>query len=356
MNDPRNFQPRPALRAAAFRAFTLVELLVVIAIIGILVALLLPAVQSAREAARRTSCKNQMRQHGIAMMNFHDSHKSFPPGVGYDSNGTAATSDDIYHPFCVFTMPYMEEGSRFALYNQKVSWNKQPLAVLQQIATALPTWQCPSDEARFMLNAVNDGTNSADTKDAKGSYGLNYGSFRYNDSYDDQALTGQTAAFDPQKDENRGVFFFVNRGSGATAVRKGFGAKISQITDGTSKTLAMMELIQAPSEDPGMVDRRGRIWNGEVATTYQVMTQFTPNSSEGSSDRGTCIDRPDQGLPCLTSGADATSYLTSRSRHPGGVNVVMCDASVQFISDDIDSLAWKSASTRNGGETVDLGL
>lgn len=323
-------------------AFTLVELLVVIAIIGILVALLLPAVQAAREAARRTACVNQMRQHGIALQNYHDVNGNLPPGA-FDEKNNAG--DRIVHPFVVYTMPYMEEGVKFSLYDFDLSWNKQDLVILEQLNDPLPTWQCPSDETFCMIETLADGTSSEQFDDCKGSYGLNWGTFQFNDQFDDIRINGVPAAFSARKDERRSPFF------------QNFGARLGQISDGTSKTLAMMEMLQAPSETIGEVDRRARLWNGETSGTYQLMTRYTPNSAtprspqDKSTDASQCVDRPDRDLPCFLN-TGAAAYLTSRSRHPGGVNVVLCDSSVHFINDNVDELIWLAASTRDGEETV----
>ncbi len=328
---------RRALRQPG--AFTLVELLVVIAIIGILVALLLPAVQTAREAARRMTCTNNLRQVGLAILNYESANREFPPGlVRQPENASGSGPGKLYHPFVVFTLPYLEEGAKFNLYDFDISWNEQPVVVLQQLRSPLPTYQCPSDTTRFMIQTSADSTNSDSFDDAKGSYGVNWGTFEYGDQYDDLFFTGTPAASTPRKDRRRAPF------------DANYGAKVSRITDGTSKTFALMEIIQAPSEGEG-VDRRGRIWN-HITGTYQVMTRFTPNSSETNSDRSICVNRPNQALPCLNSPVEARMYLTSRSRHSGGVNVVRCDASAEFITDDVDPLAWKAQSTCNGGEVV----
>jgi Protein of unknown function (DUF1559) len=136
-----------------------------------------------------------------------------------------------------------------------------------------------------------------------------------------------------------------------------WGAKISQISDGTSKTLAMLEMLQG--EDlPGTnsVDRRGRIWN-PVSGTYQVTAFFPPNDSSGW-DVSRCNNRPELAMPCQNTNAtpeyQARHLLTSRSRHPSGVWALMCDGSAQFVNDSINIIVWRSLSTMKDGEPASL--
>ena len=112
----------------------------------------------------------------------------------------------------------------------------------------------------------------------------------------------------------------------------------------------MMEMLQAPTEE-GKVDRRARIWN-HLSGTYQISTKLTPNSP--GRDLSGCFDRPEIGLPCSNTGAENSASLGSRSRHPGGVQVVMCDASAHYVTDDIDPITWKSLSSIDGGEVAQL--
>jgi type II secretory pathway pseudopilin PulG len=329
----------------------LVELLVVIAIIGVLVALLLPAIQAAREAARRSQCTNNLRQLGIALQNYHSGNKSFPPGdLGYRVPGNIAVNRASnmsptaagfipFTPHLVFMLPFLEESARFNLYDRKVDWDRQEATVLAQLNGPLPTYQCPSDTGQIMQATTGGPSGSVNFQDHKGNYGVCWGSFAYLDQYD-QTIQGAASNQFPftAEDHYRAPF------------GTGWGASIRQITDGTSNTIAMMEMIQAPSEE-GMVDRRARIWN-HISGTYQVSTQLPPNSIER--DRTVCANRPEIGLPCTNSAVENTSFITSRSRHAGGVQVVMCDASAHYVTDDIEPLVWKSLSSIDGGEVAQL--
>ena len=328
-------QGRVKFYTASRSAFTLVELLVVIAIIGILVALLLPAVQAAREAARRSSCANNMKQLGLATLNYESSFKRLPPG-----NLGHRDPDERFTPHLVFLLPFLEEGNKFALYNRDLDWNRQPLPVLEALRSPLPTYQCPSDEGQVMFEVQGggDGTNSDAFDDHKGNYGINWGQFAYLDQFD-QRVVGGNFNINTADDHRRAPYGM------------GWGARMSRITDGTSNTLNMMEMIQAPSEE-GQADRRARIWN-HVPGCYQVSTTNPPNSDREDAT-APCVDRPEQGLPCRQVGTENNMFITSRSRHSSGVQVVLCDGSVRFVTDDIDPLVWKAASSIDGGEVASL--
>jgi prepilin-type processing-associated H-X9-DG protein len=215
-----------------------------------------------------------------------------------------------------FVLPFIEERGRADLYDFKLNWDKQ-LAVVGQV---IPAYQCPSDTSQTMQLALGTGG------ERKGSYGLNWG----------QNITSTP--------------FLVARGKAPFAGQ--YGAKFAEITDGTSKTLMLMEMIQAPSDTGQAVDRRARIWNPSGGT-YQVFTKETPNSK--ADDVSTCADRPEIGLPCTNvSPVEATYTLVSRSRHVGGVTVAFCDGSVRFVTEDVDLAAWQAASSINLGETAVL--
>jgi prepilin-type N-terminal cleavage/methylation domain-containing protein/prepilin-type processing-associated H-X9-DG protein len=322
------------------RAFTLVELLVVIAIIGVLVALLLPAVQSAREASRRTQCSNQMRQLSIACHNFHDVNSRLPygaygrdvtdPNWAYPAANTPKWKPRT--PMVAFIMAYLEQTAIAGQWNLNVHYSQAPNNTL--IKTHFPLFDCPSD--------VRDKTGHPSTADLKGNFAINWGSWNFREQ------GGPTNGVPP-----------LNLGDelGRAPFAQDFGARFAQIADGTSNTLMWSEVLQAPwTQSPGMafVDRRGRMWNDDTFC-YQFSTRIPPNSPKG--DFGYC-DPVVAGTkyPCdptsvgLTSANAFQTYMAARSRHPGGVNATMCDGSLRFVSNNINLFAWVAASSMGAGE------
>jgi len=293
--------------------FTLIELLVVIAIIAVLIALLLPAVQSAREAARRIQCTNNMKQLGLALHSYHDVHGRFAPG----SITVAITpSKDYRQPFVTSLLPFVELGNVVNAFNYDLSFqtNQNDTSRL----TRLAVFDCPSDQKVLFIS--DNGGNS----DVKGSYGINWGQ----NTFGDPGLPAP---------------FAIN-----------YGASLAELVDGTSNTFLMAEVLQLPAP-PGaastVVDRRGRIWT-DLSTSYHINARNAPNSQVP--DYGVCGEQTDpRKAPCTRkTGTPGTHYLSSRSRHPGGVNVLLGDGSVRFIKDSISLASWKALSSRAGGEVL----
>jgi len=219
--------------ATSQRGFTLIELLVVIAIIAVLISLLLPAVQSAREAARRAQCVNNLKQLGLALHNYHDTQGQFPLGAVGRSPTTGLYPAGIQYrqPFCVAVYPYLEQGTIYASYNANVNFNSVDNATTRLVRVS--SWNCPSDESHvFNLG----GTFPTTVMDHKGSYGVNWGPTN-----------------------------FWNGGQKNAPFWIAYGASIAQISDGTSNTLAMMEMIQTPQANGQTpIDRRARLWNDDT--------------------------------------------------------------------------------------------
>ena len=305
-------------RLGGYRGFTLVELLVVIAIIGILVALLLPAVQAAREAARRTECINKLKQIGVAMHNYHNTHGSFPMGV----IGEYRFAPPQWPYFLHRLLPYLEQESLYEVYDVSKrlgDWRAPwPDPLHQPIAAFL----CPSD----MANPTHA------TVFGQGPYAnSNYlGIFSGMNDGDAEAESFFPAAFTSWQ---RAVFRY-NRVT-----------RIRDITDGTSSTMAVAEyLTGVEGYGPGMI--RGAFFTHRAGCQLLYVTQ-TPNSASPENfwnNADGCGDpannRPGDNLPCVV-GSNQENFASPRSRHSGGVNVLLADGSVHFKSDVIDLNNWR---------------
>ncbi|MCC7084015.1 MAG: DUF1559 domain-containing protein [Pirellulales bacterium] len=312
--------------------FTLVELLVVIAIIGILIALLLPAVQAAREAARRSSCSNNLKQLVLGCHNHISAHKRLPIGAKNNpSDYKGVTYGSNRQTWFVTLLPFIEEQAIFERYDQKLvgfsntNWfgngnSKGPNAPTSQI---IPTMLCPSD-----------GTGVFVRKTLRGNLILvNYLGF-FGDIAHDHGIESSVSLYATPPNQRHA--FGIN-----------FGASSKDFVDGMSKTLVLGEYLRGLEE--ASTDYRGAIYQDE-GTCSQLYTQFTPNTS--SPDviwPGYCANRPELNMPC-TSGYNETG--ASRSRHSGGVNVALGDGAVRFVSDMVDLKSWRALGTLQSGDTV----
>ncbi len=309
------------------RGFTLVELLVVIAIIGILVALLLPAVQAAREAARRMQCGNNLKQFGLALHNYHDTYKKFPP-----ASGPRSFSAQTY------LLPFMEQLN---LYNQidfNVSTNHANNAIPR--GTQLVIFNCPSDPLALMPAGW-----------AGSTYRVNLGSgilFGMPSTTSGNSNFGMPAPNGP---------FLPTR----------IYLSFADVLDGTSSTAALSE--------HGKGD-----FNQGISTPNDTFKPGTyPNTPDEAVTQCAAMDPlnlalqgvSDVGAPWLEA-YHSTSYYyhvgppnsrscmfppgriatTAKSKHPGGVQVTFCDGSARFVANTIDIRVWRGLGTRDQGESL----
>lgn len=318
------------------RGFTLVELLVVIAIIGILVGLLLPAVQAAREAARRMQCSNNLKQWGLGMHNHHSTFNRFPYG-----------SQNIRRRTYVVTLwPYMEQTTLFDQYDQNrdffVAPNNVPSTLNGLISAKVGYYYCPSDPNSSGIGQFWRGDVNWRTR-------LNYVVSQAR--WPERTLVGISEA------EALGLFRSHNT-SVANAPNPGaFGFK--SITDGSSNTLMMSEvLIPALDGSGGAADRdsRGDAINNSGDGRWAFHSSVTPNSSspDRNNDCGVNTNLPRQNLPCIVATGTTGVGIAARSRHAGGVSVLLADGSVQFVANTTDLVVWRSMATISNGEIAVL--
>jgi prepilin-type N-terminal cleavage/methylation domain-containing protein len=314
------------MRQPTRSAFTLVELLVVIAIIGILVALLLPAIQAARESARRTQCGNNLKQLAVAMHNYHDSLKQLPPAAvtwaGDPYPGPGAWYDG--HGWYSQMGPFIEQQAWFDMIDFKRSFsdavNDTPRRQM------IPVFACPSDGLK-----QNEWPSNTWAR-VRGNFAVNFGNTCY----------GQIA--------KGGVAFL---GAPFSYRRSG---TLAGITDGLSSTLMMGEILTCKDESGA--------WGGPISDLSTALGGqtfngwLTPNSPACDEANRVCC--PPQYLnknhccQIAPSNDVMQQSFALRSLHPGGVQVSLCDASIRFFGQDIDLALWRALTSARGGESIGL--
>lgn len=314
------------------RGFTLVELLVVIAIIGVLVALLLPAVQAAREAARRSQCTNKVKQIALAMHNHESSERALPVGGRTKSNPMPYPCPGQWNTdftWLPFIGPYIEEMAWYDGFDFEVCLSHANN--YQSRITKIPTFVCPSSAGFGLVDF--DHAQAARWARVRTNYVVNWGNTGF----------GQLP-----------VGSVVFGGAPFTFVRS---VKLKEITDGTSHTLFVSEAL-TPVESVNYAGPIGETSLNEGGQSFD--SWLTPNSSAPDISFRACPTQGDGGVNCQVdvgagglpnpqSGGNRQHYA-ARSAHPGGVIAAMCDGSVQFYTDEIDLQLWRALSTAKGGE------
>ncbi len=321
--------PRPS------RGFTLVELLVVITIIGILIALLLPAVQAAREAARRMQCSNNIRQLGIGLANYESAIGCFPPGAIWDARNHPRELYGGNGPrtnFHVHLFPYTEQANVYNALDWNVvgciwSDNNQNVTSLP-----LPNLLCPSDGlgGAFWRRDVSQGAGGTQNF-ARNNYYAVFSGMQMGDAF--------------SKDPTKRALFGPDMVTYA-----------SEIRDGLSNTMAMAEALTGKDDDG-----RGVAWADEpcgalvqtgAGQTANILTPNTPLPDICGNYNVWCTDPDLPNRPCNRTGETYHTNLAAaaRSMHPGGVNIVMVDGSVHFVADSVDPAAWRALGTIANGE------
>ena len=335
-------------------AFTLVELLVVIAIIGILMALLLPAVQAARESSRRSQCVNNMKQFGIACQNYHDVHKHLPFGKGPSYPGVPVYARWSQH---ALLLPWLEQQPLYDALDFRFPPATPGMA---GVVNFMPPFSNPGGQNNFASTRLvpvflcpSDGKQGPETWPGQNNYVANQGSWLCDrlDSADPNAITAPNEV-------QTGIFGYLS------------GVQFGSVQDGLSNTAFFSEKIRGtgapdPRSDMYIIPNQTSLlatWtacgsiNPLTATPLTSKWGFSWVMGENCCTQYNHVATPNQytcggiGFPGTMS--NMAMQVSPGSYHPAGVNVCMGDASVRFVPDAIELIVWRAMGTRQGNEAM----
>jgi prepilin-type N-terminal cleavage/methylation domain-containing protein/prepilin-type processing-associated H-X9-DG protein len=336
------------------RAFTLIELLVVIAIISVLIALLLPAVQSAREAARRAQCVNNLKQIGLALHHYEEAMSTFPPGYvsSIDRTVLDACNQDQENRHGVdlgtgwawgsMILPFLEQHPLYNSinFNLSVAYHQNDTCSL----TALTVYLCPTDPGPSIVPVFEDPPDPNNPGSYNGSHIVDYLSRgNYVGMYGIGELCSQSGALDSPNNNGMGPL-----GQHAGIFYRNSATRISAITDGTSNTIMVGERSHNLSYVT-WVARSIDGWLGKTSPIEGGTDKFNPSPEEcwtqimgpvGLEDGNRTINSPQ---------AHVEDYW---SLHPGGANMLFADGSVHFLKSSISPIPWRALATRGFSEVI----
>ena len=325
------------------RGFTLIELLVVISIIAVLIALLLPAVQQAREAARRVQCKNNLKQMGLALHNYLDTHSVLPPSFCFSTAGSWSVHGRI--------LPYMEQAAAYGRVRLDLDW-ANPINQATGVAQLkIPSYSCPSDPLsdRMHYAGPDEGNIRVHT------YGVNFGTWKI---YDPVTNSGGDGVFYPNSRTRAGDIADGLTNTLLLAEVKSYQPYFRNTADPGPAVPSSISFLSSFSGEkkygPGSDDNAGHTeWCDGPVHQSGFTTVFHPNTRVTYIDNGVTYDMDYNSRYEGTSTAQTTyAAITSRSYHVGIVNVALADGSIRSISENIDIQVWRALGTRAGSEVV----